>query len=647
MSAKARRRGAGGGAKKRAAEQAGPQLPADGRRPALVVAEVVLWLLVVAVPLVFVPTAREAFALPKRLLGEGLALASLLALAVDVALRRDAYAGLSAVWRRPLVRASALRATAPFLAVAFLCALPGRHPAHAGAALVDLAIGAAALVGWSLALDAHRLRRLLAGLLVPATLLGLLAILQFHDLFRPFGFADAVERERFGVTSLAGNAGYLGAFLALASVLGLAFLGTGGRRLRAAFGVALAVSLYALLVTETLTAVAALLAGGAVVAALRLPPRRVVAALTTTAVAVALLLVALPPLRERAAAKVEQVSEGDVNGLLTGRLDGWRTAVWMARRHAWSGVGPGGYAAEFSDAKLALLDDGVPFYRGHLQPAFANAHDEVLEVAAEMGLPGLAALAWGLWVLLGAARRVGRGDGGPASRWRRDRAAAWGGLTVLAVLSLGHFPFRIALTAFPALLLLAWIFRRGDELATGEAAVASNARDAAAAPPPPGSRLVAWLLVLLLAAALAAYTARARGLLRASRVQNTVERVTETLAARGPVPNTVLWTHLRLLREAEALAPAQAGLPLAAGSQYLLLGRPADAVVQYRRALALEPRPEAWLNLGRAQWVLGERQEAVASLLRAVRLDRRLLRQVPQPAREPVRRALSQAEAGG
>ena len=47
----------------------------------------------------------------------------------------------------------------------------------------------------------------------------------------------------------------------------------------------------------------------------------------------------------------------------------------------------------------------------------------------------------------------------------------------------------------------------------------------------------------------------------------------------------------------------------------------------------LEPRPEGYLNLGRAQWFAGRRDEARLSFATAVRLDPRLASQVPGDAR--------------
>jgi O-antigen ligase len=164
------------------------------------------------------------------------------------------------------------------------------------------------------------------------------------------------------------------------------------------------------------------------------------------------------PLRERVVFKWQEMTRGNWNSVLTGRLDGWRAAVWMLERHPLAGVGQGAYPAEFAPAKLALIDRGAVFFPGLTQgSAFENAHNDILESAAEWGIPGLLALAWGLWVLLGALRQEA---GEP-----EDRALAWAGTAALAVLSLVDFPFRIALVAFPALLFLSWVLRREEETA--------------------------------------------------------------------------------------------------------------------------------------------------------------------------------------
>jgi O-antigen ligase len=220
---------------------------------------------------------------------------------------------------------------------------------------------------------------------------------------------------------------------------------------------ALGVCLYALAVSQTLAALAALGLASLFLWVSRLP-RRQAALLFGGGAALALVLVlAVAPLRTRVVAKVNQAVQGDWNGVLTGRLDGWRAAVWMLREHPWTGVGQGAFRPEFVPAKLALLDRGVEFYPSQLTPVFANAHNEILEAGADWGLPGLLALAWALWVLFTAVRGSrGQAPGG-------ERALAAAGVAALAVLSLAHFPFRIALVGYPAIVFLAWVLRPREE----------------------------------------------------------------------------------------------------------------------------------------------------------------------------------------
>ncbi len=352
-------------------------------------------------------------------------------------------------------------AVVPMVVVASLGLWLGGHPRHSRPAIADLWIAAACLVGWSLALDRTRLRRLLAGLAIPATAMALLAAAQFSGLYRPFAFAGGEERVRLGVTALAGNPGDLGDYLVLGALvaqwglLRAAGCRSGRKALRLALWAgSLVLVILGLVASQTLTAAVALVAGSLVFWLLAVPRRR---ALTAAALALVVALAAgtlAPPLRSRLVQVGREVAAGDWNAALTGRLDGWRAAVWMLERHPFTGVGQGAYRAEFATAELALVDQGYTPFRGHAEPFFANAHNDYLEAAAEWGVPGIAALAWALWVLLGSLRAGARRDG------VEYQALAWGAVAAAAVLALGHFPFHLALVAYPYLLVFAWISRR-------------------------------------------------------------------------------------------------------------------------------------------------------------------------------------------
>lgn len=581
-------------------------------------------LLLLLVALVFDPRMGNSFRAPKLWLAELLALVSLLLLT-------GRLPDVGRVDFGALVRRPAVLAVGPLFLVAVLSAVGSEAPQAVVGALASFAVGAAALVGWSLGLPRSRLRALLSFLLAPAVILAVLGILQFHDLFRPFDFAGRAETHRMGLTSLAGSSSDLGALLALAVLVGQVEVLR--RRGRGRWGMAalVAVILYGLVVTQTLTAVAALGLASLVLWGLLVPPKRwllsfgVLTALALTAV------VLVTPLRERVVRLGGQLAQGDVNIVLTGRLDGWRAAVKMARAHPVNGVGHGAFEASYAAAKLELVDEGVPFLAGQPRAMFANAHNEILEVAAEWGIPGLLALVWGIWVVVRQIHRWGnRGEEGeePDEASPGDHALAWAGLTLLAVLSLTYFPFRVALVAYPALVLLAWILGPAEADSAAEKG-ASEAGDREGL----RGRTVVWLLLPLLIAALVLQGRRYSHQWRAARILRAVEVVTLQMVRRGRGNPGLLWRHVRLLEEAARLDGANVGIPLAEGSQYRLLRRYDEAQDAYRRALALEPRPEIWLNLGAAQTAAGDGQAARESFLKAVKLDPRMRTQVPEPHR--------------
>ncbi|HVG10265.1 MAG TPA: O-antigen ligase family protein [Thermoanaerobaculia bacterium] len=398
--------------------------------------EIFAWALMIVSPFLVV-AGKESFRLPKLMVGEWLGLASVLCLAWNLR-----AAGLRDAWRLP-----AVRAVLPALLVASAGIWTTAHPLHVREALFDLWIGAACLVGWSAGLERERLERLLRGLIWPAAVLALVGILQFHRIWEPLRLTGIQYDPRLGVTSFAGNPGDLSSYLVLPALIALWMLLSPGRR-RWMAAAALALCLYGLALTQTLASLAAVAAGAVVLALLKLPRRKVLAGLAAAAVVAIVLVLAVAPLRVRVAGKLRGLAEGDLNEVLTGRLDGWRAALWMMREHPLAGVGHGAYLPEYVPAKLALLDRGVEFLPGQVTPVFDNAHNELLNAGAEWGIPGLLALAWGLWIVLRAARS------------RKDSPAlAWSGLTALVVLSLAYFPFHVAIVAFPALLFLAWVLQ--------------------------------------------------------------------------------------------------------------------------------------------------------------------------------------------
>lgn len=597
--------------------------PRRPREPFTTVGYLLIWVAVLVMPAVVSPTTVDAFRLPKLLFAEWLGLASLAAFALSAAFTGAGPGEPSPPpWRR-----RAVLAVAPLVLVATLGLATTGHPEHVRQALADLWIGAACLVGWSLALSSDRLSRLLGGLGVSGSLLALLGILQFHDLYRPFAFARGEEAGRLGVSSLAGNTGDLAAFLVLPVLVAQWRLAapSAGRRSRLVWGVVLAVCLYGLAVTQTLTALAAVLAGSVVLWGARLRPRRAAVAGGGAVVALIVVVLVVAPLRGRVVRAIDFLQEGRIDALVSGRFDGWQAALWMVGESPVLGVGHGAYRAEFARAKLDLLDRGAKLYPRHLDPFFANAHNELLEVGAEWGIVGWLALGWALWLL---GRAVARGA---VQRSREDRGFALGALVAVLVLAVGQFPFRFALAAYPILLLGAWLFRVGAEESPEPGPEWAS---------PGRRRLLALVVTAVLVLVLVGQTVRSKDRIDSSKRVRVVEVVTaRAVSSSGEMPRQILGGNLRLLREARTLNPADVKVPAALATQHLLAGSPRRAVDVYEEAIALEARPELYLNLGRALLAVGERERAVEAFTDAVRLAPRLRNQVPSTVRRDVRRA--------
>ncbi|MEO1084482.1 MAG: O-antigen ligase family protein, partial [Acidobacteriota bacterium] len=345
-----------------------------------------LWLLIALPPLIFIPGLTDNFRLPKLLLTELLGLFSLLLLAFRL-------------WRGPrldlpgilgVLKAPGIRLVLPIVAAGSLGLFFGEHAEVTRRALPSLWIGGACLIGWALALKRREQRLLLTGLLAPAALLATFAVLQFHNLFDPFSFQGRVT-DRIGLTSLAGGAFDLSGYLVLPLLIAQAALPTASKRWRLVLGVFLGLGLWASVASRTVTALLALVVGSALLWR-RAAPRRRLLGVGALGLAAALVLVTVGPLKDRARKIGTSLQKGEINRLLTGRLDAWRGAAWMLEQHPIVGVGHGAYRAEFGPARLELSAEGVTFFRGQKQVFFTNAHSDFLDALAEWGLLGAAVL---------------------------------------------------------------------------------------------------------------------------------------------------------------------------------------------------------------------------------------------------------------
>ncbi len=120
----------------------------------------------------------------------------------------------------------------------------------------------------------------------------------------------------------------------------------------------------------------------------------------------------------------------------------------------------------------------------------------------------------------------------------------------------------------------------------------------------------------------------------ASRLLYRAEAISLEVMAAGTAPRAYLQQNLRDLRRAANLDPLEAAIPLALGSQFLLLDSPQAAQEAYLQALEIEPRPETYLNLGKAQFRSGQEEAARENFDRAIKLDWHFKSEIPRQARE-------------
>ncbi|MEP0775243.1 MAG: O-antigen ligase family protein [Acidobacteriota bacterium] len=569
-------------------------------------ADTLAWLaalaLVLLVPLLWSTAAEETFRAPKA----HLALLLWTVLAAAFTVRAPGAAWRDGWWL----------AWAGVLAGGAMSAAFNTQPLRVAGALIPLALTA---LGWGALrqLPEARRRTLLRAVCLAGAVQAILTMLFLSRVWRPRSFGLLAElgqlQERFAWVGTMGNPGDVAVFLVLPALLA-AQRALSGRR-RWGWGAAALLQVGVIVGTRTLTALLALAAGATLLAWRQLPRRRRLPALAAAAAAL-VPLVTLTPLRERIAVNVREVREYGWAGLGSFRGAGMGAAVGMLAAYPIAGVGAGMFEAH----SFRFVPERTLAERGRylgLETAFGEAHNDVLQYAAETGLVGLALAAAGM-ALAWRRRPRGRGVMGDVP----PLAAA------AAVLALTQFPLHLAAVAAQ------W---------TVVAALAL--------PPLPAPRretagrawagLIVVLVCLGIAGGLVWQRWRAGVTLQQARLLTQALRATATPAARAEASRRALERVEERLR----WQPYSWRGHVIAGNLAVDAGRLEVALAHFAAALRLAERPEIRFNVGLALFLAGEQETGLAHLVQAVKLNPAVLKEIA--AGDLRRRLLQRLAADG
>lgn len=541
--------------------------------------------LVLVVPLLWTTALTETFRAPKAL-----AAAALWAVLAAAFLAR----ATNQAWRD-----SWWLAWAGVLAGGVVSALFSGRPLHVFLAWLTLPLVA---LGWGACrqLPEHRQRRLLGALPTAGVVQAVLTILFLFPAWRPRSFVLLEElgqlHDRFAWIGTMGNPGDVAVFLVLPTLLA-AQRALVSRRRWVWWGATLLQG-GVIVGTRTLTALLALAAGAALLAWRQLPGRRRLPVFAGAAMAV-LALVLATPLRERIAVNIREVRQYGWAGLGSFRGAGMGAALGMLAAHPLTGVGAG----QFEAHSFRFLPERTLAERGRylgLETAFGEAHNELLQYAAETGVVGLAlalagfALAW---------RRRGRG---------RGRLGDLPPLVVaVVVLALSQFPLHLAAVAAQ------W------------AVLAALALPPLPAPTrEPIGRSWARLLVVLVCGALAVGVVWQRT--RAGVALQQGRLLSQALRASLPHAQRVEPSR-RALAQVEKLMvwmPYSWRVHVIAGNLAVDSGRLDTALAHFAAAQRLAERPEIRFNVGLALYLAGEQETGLTHLIQGAKLNPAILREI-------------------
>jgi O-antigen ligase len=288
-------------------------------------------------------------------------------------------------------------------------------------------VSAARSRGWFLA----------AAPLAAAVVNAILTIIEETKLWMPFGEHSNIPHH-VQCNALIGNPNELGGYLGIAALAAIAIVAT--RRWGARSIAVASILVVALLFSQTLTAIVAFAAAFFCMMALSSWRHARRAAAIGTAVAV-LLIALVAPFRVRAIYTMYWIRTGSFNAAATERFTPFVAAWSMFSEYPLTGVGPGAFAWQFFDHKLAA-ERRFPSLRETFNRGvnYGEVHNDHLQALAEGGVIGYAAFLALLAALGWISFTVPRDVLDPHLRFARQLALP---LAIFcAVFSIAQFPME-------------------------------------------------------------------------------------------------------------------------------------------------------------------------------------------------------------
>ncbi len=280
---------------------------------------------------------------------------------------------------------------------------------------------------------------LLAMPLAAALANALLVVVEEAKLWMPFGERGDIPHH-LQCDALIGNPNEVGSYLAAAALACLAALSARAAEKRWAvrIGVIACVLLAGVIASQTLTAMVAFAAGALAMAA---SWKNAARAALAGAAAAAIVIALAAPIRARAVNVIGWLRHGEYNAVFTGRLTAFAAAWSMFAERPLIGVGPGAFAWQYYDHKIAAERRypslRLAYDRGN---NFGQVHNDHLQVLAEGGVVGYGAFLalFGLLAALSFAMPAGAVDW----RMRAARRLALPLAVFWLVLSVAQFPLE-------------------------------------------------------------------------------------------------------------------------------------------------------------------------------------------------------------